>query len=239
VLALQGTLAAAASAWLWWRLRGVVPPPAGSRHNWWTSAWHSLRGGRALFAFRALGTVYQHGALLLLGVLAPAGAVAAYGAADRLVRAGLNLLEPVSRAVVPRVARLQVAGGGAWEGMVRMLLVWLGGGALLCCFVLFLGAELVVRVVLGDGYQAAVPVLRVLAIMLPLVAVATVLGFFWALPAGRDGVLLRGTALAGAVNLALVAGLVPRYEAIGMGVAVVAAEGVMVGVLARAYRGRG
>ena len=138
-----------------------------------------------------------------------------------------------------QVARLQVAGGGAWEGMVRMLLVWLGGGALLCAFVLFFGAELVVRVVLGDGYQAAVPVLRVLAIMLPLVAVATVLGFFWALPAGRDGVLLRGTALAGGVNLVLVAGLVPRYEAIGMGVAVVAAEGVMVGVLGRAWWGRG
>ncbi len=234
VLALQGGAAAVATALLWWRLHRQIPPPTG----WIHGAWPALRGGRALFAFRALGTVYQHGSLLLLGALAPATMVSAYGAGERLVRAALNLLEPLSRGVLPRLSRWQATGDAAWHTSISMLLQWLGGGAMLSALAVWLLAPWGVPWLLGAGYGEVVGVVRLLAPLLPLVAVATVLGFYWALPAGHDGLLLRGTAMAGAVNLAVVAALVPRWGARGMAVAVVAAEAVMVVTLARAYARR-
>lgn len=234
VLALQGGTGAVALGWLWGVLRRELPPPPG----WHTRAWRSLSRARALFAFRALGAVYQTGALLLLGALAPVAAVAAYGAADRLVRAALNFLEPLSRALLPRLARWHADGAPEWENTVSRLLRWLGGGSLLAAAVVVAAAPPLVPLVFGAGYAGVVPVLQALSALLPLVTVATVLGFYWALPARRDGVLLRGTALAGVTNLLLVAALVPSWGAQGMTVAVLAAEGTMVAVLAVAYRGR-
>jgi len=234
VLALQGGAGAVALGWLWWVLRRELPPP----HGWHRCAWRSLMRARALFAFRALGAVYQSGALLLLGALAPVSAVAAYGAADRLIRAALNFLDPLSRALLPRLARWHTDGAPEWEDTVTRMLRWLGGASLLAAALLVAAAPVLVPVVFGSGYDLVVPPLRALAALWPLVTVATVLGFYWALPARRDEVLLRGTALAGVVNLLLVAALVPRWGAQGMTAAVVAAEGVMVAVLVAAYRGR-
>ena len=81
---------------------------------------------------------------------------------------------------------------------------------------LALAAPTVVALLLGPGYEDAVPVLRVLALLVPIIAVGTVLGLFWALPFGRDRVLLLVTATAGLVNVALVVVLVPRMAALGM-----------------------
>jgi PST family polysaccharide transporter len=239
VLALQGAGTAVGTAWLWWRLRTLLPPPTAPGGSLWLQeARQALVRGRTLFAFRALGTVYQQGALLLLGALAPASAVAAYGAADRLVRAALNLLEPLSRALLPRLSRWHVDGAPQWERTVTRLLWWLGVGGWVAAGTVLAIAPWGIALLLGPGYDQAALVLRLLAPVLPLVAVATVLGFYWALPAGRDALLLRGTALAGGINLLLVAVLVPRWGALGMAGAVVAAEAVMVVVLARAYRAR-
>jgi PST family polysaccharide transporter len=234
VLALQAGAGGAALGWLWWMLWRELPPPMG----WHTRAWRSLSRARALFAFRALGAVYQSGSLLLLGALAPVATVAAYGAADRLVRAALNLLDPLSRALLPRLARWQAEGDRQWEDTVAGLLRWMGAGSLVAAALVGAAAPLLVSVAFGAGYDSVVPSLRALASLMPLVTVGTVLGYFWALPARRDGVLLRGTALAGAVNLMLVAALVPTWGAHGMAGAVLAAEGVMVAVLASAYRQR-
>lgn len=234
VLALQGATGAVALGWLWWGLRRELPPPKG----WHRRAWRSLMRARALFAFRALGAVYQSGALLLLGALAPVSAVAAYGAADRLVRAALNFLDPLSRALLPRLARWHADGDREWDVTVTRLLHGLGGGSLLAAALVAIAAPVLVPLVFGAGYDPVVPALRALAALLPLVTVGTVLGLYWALPAGRDRVLVRGTAMAGVVNLLLVAALVPRWGAQGMTVAVLAAEGTMVAVLATAYRRR-
>jgi PST family polysaccharide transporter len=247
VLALQGVTSTVALGWLWPALRRELPPPprrnADGDTGWLATeverALRSLRRARALFAFRALGTVYQSGALLLLGALAPVTTVAAYGAADRLVRAAINLLDPLSRALLPRMARWHAEGAPVWEGTVTKLLWWLGGGSLLTAMLVVVSAPVVVPVLFGKGYANVVPLLRALALLLPVVTVATVLGFYWALPAGRDGLLLRATALAGAVNLLLVMVLVPRWGGGGMAGAVLAAEGVMVAMLAAAYRRRG
>jgi PST family polysaccharide transporter len=82
----------------------------------------------------------------------------------------------------------------------------------------------VVAILLGRDYAAAVPVLQLLALLLPIIAVGTVLGIFWALPLGRDRALLLVTAAAGVLNVLLVLMLVPRHGARGMAGAVVAAE---------------
>jgi PST family polysaccharide transporter len=92
-----------------------------------------------------------------------------------------------------------------------------------------------VRVLLGPEYEAAAPVLQRLAPLLPIIAVATALGFFAAVPRGHDRVLLLATGAGGVTNLVLALPLATRFGAEGMAVSVVLAETVVVGILAVWY----
>jgi PST family polysaccharide transporter len=102
----------------------------------------------------------------------------------------------------------------------------------------FLAAPQLVNVILGPGYEAAIPVLRWLSLLPPLIAVNTVLGLYWAVPFGHEHSFLVAVVLAGITNIALAATLVPRLGATGMAVSAIAAEVVVLAVLSVLYSRR-
>lgn len=228
VLALQACGALVSLGVLTQLLRRSVPLPRLS----FAGARRALTAGGTLFAVRAFGTLYLHANTLLLGALAPTAAVAHFGSAEKLVRAVLNVLEPITRVLLARLSFLRAADAGAANRFIVVLLAASAAGGTLGAAAVGFLAPFIVRVMLGDGYEAAVPVLRVLSLLLPVIAVGTVLGMLWAVPAGRDRLLLRATAAAGLLNLALVPWLVPRYAAVGMALGVLGAELLVVLVLA-------
>jgi PST family polysaccharide transporter len=221
VVALQGAAAVLSGGWLTMRLWREQPSGALSLR----AAARTLRTEWALFAFKASSTLYMQANTVLLGLFAPALAVAAYGGAEKIAHAAINLLDPLTRVLLPRISYLvQADAAAAAAALVRRVLLWLGGGASVAGALLALLAPQVVSLLLGSGYDAAVPVLRLLALLLPIIAIGTVLGIFWALPLGRDRALLVITAAAGVLNVLLVLALVPRHGASGMAGAVVVAE---------------
>ena len=80
-------------------------------------------------------------------------------------------------------------------------------------------------------YSPAVPVFRVLLLLLPLITLATTIGIFAAVPRGRDGVVLLGTVVAGVTNLLLGVPLTRRTGVTGMATSVVIAEGLVAAIL--------
>lgn len=233
-MALQGAAAVLSGGWLTlslWREQPSVPLSL-------RAAAHTLRTEWALFAFKASSTLYMQANTVLLGLFAPALAVAAYGGAEKIARAAINLLDPLTRVLLPRISYLVQSDAAAAASLVRRVLVMLGSGASVAGALLALLAPQVVSLLLGTGYEAAVPVLRLLALLLPIIAIGTVLGIFWALPLGRDRALLVVTAAAGVLNVLLVLVLVPRHGASGMAGAVVVAE-LLVSVSLGLMYGRG
>jgi polysaccharide transporter, PST family len=81
-----------------------------------------------------------------------------------------------------------------------------------------------VRMVLGTHFGPSVAVLRLLALLVPLVAIGNVLGIQWMLPLGMDRAFNKIILAAGFVNLVLALILAPVYTEIGMAWAVVLAE---------------
>jgi PST family polysaccharide transporter len=220
VVALQGAAAVLSGGWLTLSLWREQPPVALSLR----AAADTLRTEWALFAFKASSTLYMQANTVLLGLFAPTLAVAAYGGAEKIARAAISLLDPLTRVLLPRISHLVQSDAAAAASLVRRVLVMLGSGASVAGALLALLAPQVVSLLLGTGYEAAVPVLRLLALLLPIIAIGTVLGIFWALPLGRDRALLVVTAAAGVLNVLLVLVLVPRHGASGMAGAVVMAE---------------
>src|SRR6185436_5080934 len=65
-------------------------------------------------------------------------------------------------------------------------------------------APAIVDFLFGDGFGGTVGVMRVLALLMPLVALAGALSGFWLLPRGLDRVFVRTTIAAGLASIVLV-----------------------------------
>lgn len=195
----------------------------------------ALRGAAPMFAARAASGLYLQANTLILSLAAPAMVVATYGGAERVVRAAINLLTPLTQALFPRISQLAKAAPKQALTEIRRTLLALVGLTLVGAAVIALFGEAIVELLLGTSYASSVAVLRVLVLTLPLVAAGTVLGIYWALPWHRERLFLGAILLGGAMNLTLAVVLVPRWNAMGMAVAVVAAETCVMASLALAF----
>ena len=198
----------------------------------------TLRGGAGIFACRAWSGVYIQGNALILAALASPMTVAFFGGAERIVRAAINLLAPLTQAFLPRISYLHVADPAGARRMIRRALGGIGGLGVAMGAAAFVGAPLLVHVLLGPGYEAAVPVLRLLGALPALVAINTVLGLYWALPFGYERDFLVSIVAAGLTNVALALLLVPRWGATGMAASAIAAELVVFAFLGFLYARR-
>jgi PST family polysaccharide transporter len=184
----------------------------------------TLRAGLTLFTFRAASGGFAALNLFVVSLLGTPALVAVFGGAERIIRAGIGSLNPLTQAILPRVSFLRATDAAAADRLVQRSLLVTGGLGLVIGATAFIAAPLLVEILLGPGYEGAVPLLRILAILPPLVAVDTVLGLHWAVPHGHDRPFLTTMLIAGTLNLALAIALIPRFGAEGVSAAVVLAE---------------
>lgn len=233
VLMLQacaGALAAISTTWWIYRTVPLVRPTL-------RSSWTMLVETAGLFLFRSASGVYTFANSFILGMFVEARVVAYYGGADKLVRAGISLLGPISQALYPRMSHLAVNDPSRARHLVVISLLLMGTIGALGGISLAVLAPVLVRVLLGAGYDSVVPVLRVLAMLLPIIAIGTVLGVQWALPMGLDRPFYRIVVSAGILNVLFAILLVPSYGALGMAWSVVLTETfVVLGLLVLAMR---
>jgi PST family polysaccharide transporter len=209
-----------------WMYRRVPFALAGPRR-----AWETLRASWGLFLFRSAGAVYTLANSFVLGLLATAQAVAYFGGAEKLVRTAISLLMPVSQALYPRVSHLMRNDREGGKRLVRVGLVAVTGVGLVVAACIFVTAPLVVHVLLGPGYEPAIPILRALAPLPLIISAGTVLAVQWALPVGLDRPAYLIVMAAGVVNVTLAVAFTRAFGAIGMAYAVLVAETFVVGSL--------
>jgi len=183
-----------------------------------------LRRTFRLFVFRAASGSWVTANSFLLGSLADPRTVAFYGGAERLIRGALNGIHPATQAIYPRVSRLVVNDRAGASQLLGVSLLCVGGLGTVIGVTAFAAAPWLVGVFLGAGYEGAVPVLRALAVIGPVVGVSTVLGVQWALPVGLDGPYFRLVVGGAVLNVTLGLLLIPRFGAMGMATAVIVSE---------------
>lgn len=186
-----------------------------------------LRMDWQLFVFCSAASVYSTANAFLVGLLSTPETVSFYGAGDRVTRAVISLIGPISQALYPRVNHLIMRDVARAATLVRASLLPLVALGLAMMAGLYLGAPAIVALLFGPGYEPVVPVIRVLSVLPPLLALGTVLGVQWVLPLGMERVYNRFVLTAGAVNIVLAIVLVPRMGALGMACAAVIAEALV------------
>jgi PST family polysaccharide transporter len=188
------------------------------------ATWQAMRDSAAMFLFRSSVSLYTTANALILGAICTPLAVGFYSGAERLTRAALSLLTPVSQSLYPRISRLVITDARKALRLTRISLGVMTLGGSVMAIGVAIAAPLIIRLLLGAGYEQAVPVLRVLALLIPATAASTVLGIQWMLPLGMEGAYNVIVISAGLVNLALSLCWASRWQQVGMAWAVVATE---------------
>ncbi|CAB3389560.1 flippase [Kyrpidia spormannii] len=190
----------------------------------WGKVTEVLRLGWTMFLFRSSVSLYSVGNSFVLGLFAPPQVVAYYAGAEKISKAFLGFLGPITQALYPRLSYLAQSSRHEAARLARIGVIVMALSGAFTGLVIFVSASLLVRILLGEGYDAAVGVLRLLALLPPLIALSNVLGIQWMLPLGLDRPFNIIILVAGVLNLCLAVILAPHFAELGMAWAVVVSE---------------
>lgn len=206
-------LVGAAWAFHLFTLHPVIPSPR--------QIWETLKEGWMLFLSTASVSLYTVGNAFVLGMLTNPTVVGYYSAGEKIVNCVMSLLGPISTAAFPRFSRMAVESKDQALRWGRRMLFYMGGLGMVLSLILFIGAPVMVKVILGDKYEASIAVVRILA-LLPLVnAICNVLGTQLMLPFGKDRAFLLIALGGGLLNMAIAIMIAPFWQASGMAAAVI------------------
>lgn len=184
----------------------------------------AFRGGWNLFLFRSGESLYGAGNALILGLFAPASSVGYFAAAERLSRASFGLMNPIRDTLYPRLSNLAKHSADKAASLAKVGAYLMIGGGVILAVLIWICAPLMVRLLMGPGFDQAIGTLRILALLPPLLSVTYSMGLQWLIPAGRDREVNRIILSAGFLNIILAVLLAPRFAHVGMAWSVVAAE---------------
>jgi PST family polysaccharide transporter len=205
------------------QLRPVIPS--------WRGIWETLVEGWMLFLSTASISLYTVGNAFILGLLTNNTIVGYYSAAEKIVKAVLGLLGPISQAIYPRFSKMASDSKALALHWGQRMLLLMGGLGLILSVSLFVGAPVIVGIVLGPGYEPSVAVMRILAALPLLIGGSNVLGIQLMLPFGRDKAFASILVGAGLINITLAILLAPIWQESGMAAAVLFSEAFVTGTM--------
>ncbi|WP_280386548.1 lipopolysaccharide biosynthesis protein [Nocardia wallacei] len=150
----------------WWDALRTFGIPGRPRH-----VRQVLRIGAPVLTSRALVTSYGQGSAVVYAAVLDAVSLGLYSAGDRLVRAMQSLLDPIGFALLPRMAR-RGAEETFWRNATRSLLACLAAAGV-ATLGLWVAAPILVHVMFGNAFAAAVPLLRVEVLILPATTISS------------------------------------------------------------------
>lgn len=195
-----------------------------------------LRQGWSMFTLRSIQSLYTSANAFILGIFASPLSVGYFSGSERLYRAIIGLSTPALQALYPYLNRLNIENPNVSRRVfIRILLVTIGASLAVSLSVLFEAPKLI-QVVLGPGYELATPVLRILALAIPINLVSATVIMLRLLPERLEATAGKLVLTGGMMNILLAALLAPRIQQIGMSWAVVAAElTIFIGVVLYLY----
>ncbi|HMW53401.1 MAG TPA: flippase [Rhodocyclaceae bacterium] len=196
----------------------------------------ALADGWHVFVSTAAISLYTTSNTVLLGWLSGPAAVGHFAAADKLLKAAQAATAPVSQALFPRVSHLMHHDRAAALCTLRRLLKWQGAFTFAVSVGLFVLAPVLVRLLYGEAFEAAVEVVRWMAPLPCLIGLSNVFGIQTLLPLGREKLFSRILLVSGVVNLGLLALLAPVYGAPGAAIAVTITEAGVTALMGWAVR---
>lgn len=183
-----------------------------------------LKNGWNLFLSTVWINLYTTSNLFILGLFAPANVVGYYAAADKIRIAFQGVLSSMSQSVFPYVNKLLSESYEKFINFNRKLFRIAAVIGAIISILIFLFAELLVNIILGQDYQQSILVLRIISWLPIIIFLSNVLGIQTMLPLNKQKSFSLILFIAAIINLTLSFILVPMYYEIGTAISVLSTE---------------
>ncbi|ACC70857.1 oligosaccharide flippase family protein [Paraburkholderia phymatum] len=188
------------------------------------SGWFSsIRAGielihrsKTIFIYTSTSILLITASTYVLSVFAPASEVGAFGVAERLIAVALSLTVPATQVLVPKVTYLVGTDPAKANRVSFQILIFFFVGAIGAVACTMLLADWAVPLVMGNGFQHAVTVLKVFVLVLPLNVINQVIVLYFLIPRNRDALLARSGVATACVNIVIAVPLAMHWGAMGM-----------------------
>ena len=193
----------------------------------------TLKLGFSMFAMRVAVLMHTAGNSFLLLLLGGPIQVAFFAAGEKLCRPAAWLLHPINVALLPRLSHLAEHSPDQAATMARLAILLMAAVGLSFGLLIGLLAPWLVDLLFGlPEYQQAVTVLRVMALIIPMIVLNAALVSQWMVPQKLDRALLAVIVSGTLINLTLALLFATRYGALGMAWVTVAVEAyILTGLL--------
>ena len=194
-------------------------------------AWQSIatlklqleEGWHVFFSSMAI-SLYTISATFILGLLTNNTIVGYFAGADKVVQAVKGLYQPVSQAIYPLIGKKIHEDKQAGLAFIQKTTWIVGTGMFLISVLLFLLAEWIVNLLLGEQYNQTVVYLQIMAFLPFIIALSNIFGIQTMLNLGYKIAFSRILLAASILGVGLSFVLVPLYEGLGTAITLLVVE---------------
>jgi O-antigen/teichoic acid export membrane protein len=190
-----------------------------------------LKDGWSVFMATSLVDVYASSNIVILTLIAGNVAGGYFAAADKLIRAALNMLQPLRTAAYPRVSFLMHHARDDAFAFLRKMFILQGTIVSLISVCIFFGAPLAVKLLYGPQFLPTVEVLRWMAFVPLMSGLADLSGVQTMLPLGMKAHFSRVLIGSALLNFALLFVLAHLFGEQGAAATVLIVETAIAGAM--------
>jgi O-antigen/teichoic acid export membrane protein len=207
-------------------------PSAAEIVNCFRQGWPLFLSGSAVYFWQSSTTV-------ILGFIGGAAQVGYYSAAEKLIKASIAALNPISQALYPHITAVRAESPARALELIRKSLTVVGGLALAVSIAVLCLARPLGSLMLGRSFAPSISILQCLAPLPLLSGLTSVLGTQTMLTFEMDAAMSRIMLASAAIGVPLTAFFAWRFGAVGAAVASVLTTFFVVFVMALVLRSRG
>lgn len=168
--------------------------------------------------------LYTASNIVFLGLLTNNTIVGYFSGAQKIIQNINQLISPVTQAIYPYVSKTASNSKNEALKFLRKIVLILGGGNFIGSILIFIFAEWIVDILLGEGYEQSVLLLRILAFLPFIISLSNIFGIQTMLVFGMKKQFNKVLLSAAIVNTVIVLPMIYFYQAIGVSLSMTITE---------------
>ncbi len=183
-----------------------------------------LYDGWDIFISTLFINLYTNSNIFILGLMTNDIVVGYYAAASKLVDAVKGLFSPISNAIFPHVSVLFKESKERAVNFLCSVLRIIGGLSFTISLLVFVFAEQIAGIVMGQGYEESIFILQIISFLPFIIGLSNIFGIQIMVAMGMKRVFSRILMLSALLNFILVFPFVYMWQEIGLAMTVVIVE---------------
>lgn len=183
-----------------------------------------LIDGWSIFTSTVAINLYTASNVVFLGMLTNNVVVGYFSGAKKIIDNITQLITPITQAIYPYVSKKASASKTDALRFLHKIVMFLGGGNFILSLFILMFAEWIVKLLLGNGYEQSVLLLRIMALLPVIISLSNVFGVQTMLVFGMQKAFSKILIMAAVLNTCIVFPLIYFFEGVGVSVSITVTE---------------